>query len=136
MHRPAVWCVYGHIQSLPIPVWCPYFKMAIVVPVPKKAETELNNYCPVALTSVIMKCFERLFNDHITTTLPATLDPLQFAYCPNWSTDDAITITLPYRIWARGISMLGQSQVTEKHSHFFQPNRGVAKSRNRDQINH
>jgi hypothetical protein len=41
-----------------------------------------------------MKCFERLVKDHITSTLPDTPDPLQFAYCPNRSTDDAITITL------------------------------------------
>ena len=32
--------------------------------------------------------------DHITSTSPVTLDPLQFAYCPNRSTDDAITIAL------------------------------------------
>ena len=48
----------------------------------------------IALTSVIMKCFERLFKDHITSTLPDTLDPLQFAYRPNRSTDDAIAIAL------------------------------------------
>ena len=47
-----------------------------------------------ALTSVIMKCFERLVKDHITSILPATLDLLQFAYHPNRSTDDAIAITL------------------------------------------
>uniref|UniRef100_A0AAZ3PMN4 Reverse transcriptase domain-containing protein n=2 Tax=Oncorhynchus tshawytscha TaxID=74940 RepID=A0AAZ3PMN4_ONCTS len=41
-----------------------------------------------------MKCFERLVKDHITSTLPDTLDPLQFAYCPNRSTDDAISTTL------------------------------------------
>ena len=67
--------------------------------IPKKAKktelTELNDYRPVALTSVIMKCFERLVKDHITSTLPATVDPLQFAYRPNRSTDDAIAITLP-----------------------------------------
>jgi gmma-aminobutyric acid receptor subunit gamma/cGMP-dependent protein kinase 2 len=69
--------------------------MAPIVPVPKKAKTtELNDYRPIALISVIMKCFERLVKDHITSTLPATLDPLQFAYRPNRSTDDAITITL------------------------------------------
>ena len=39
--------------------------------------TELNDYRPVALTSVIMKYFERLVKDHITSTLPDTLDPLQ-----------------------------------------------------------
>ena len=41
-----------------------------------------------------MKCFERLVKDHITSILPATLDPLQFAYRPNRSTDDAIAVTL------------------------------------------
>ena len=71
------------------------FKMATIVPDPKKAKvTELNDYRPVALTSVIMKCFERLVKDHITSTLPDTLDPLQFAYHPNRSTDDAISTTL------------------------------------------
>ncbi|KAK3506846.1 hypothetical protein QTP70_029253, partial [Hemibagrus guttatus] len=41
-----------------------------------------------------MKCFERLVLRHIKTQLPPSLDPLQFAYCPNRSTDDAITTTL------------------------------------------
>ena len=41
-----------------------------------------------------MKCFERLVKDHITSTLPDTLDPLIFAHRPNRSTDDAIAITL------------------------------------------
>ncbi|XP_055724603.1 uncharacterized protein LOC129815157 [Salvelinus fontinalis] len=39
-----------------------------------------------------MKRFERLVKDHITSTLSDTLDPLQFAYRPNRSTDDAITL--------------------------------------------
>jgi hypothetical protein len=69
--------------------------MVTIVPVPKKAKiNELNDYRPVALTSVIMKCIERQVKDHITSTLPATLDPLQLAYCPNRFTDDAIAITL------------------------------------------
>jgi hypothetical protein len=69
--------------------------MFTIVPVPKKAKvTELNDYRPVALTSVNMKCFERLVKDHITSTLPDILDPLQFANRPNTSTDNAITITL------------------------------------------
>ena len=44
--------------------------------------------------SVIMKCFKRLFKDKFASTLPDTLDPLQFAYLPNRSTDDVIAITL------------------------------------------
>ena len=81
----------SHSQSL-VPT---FFKMATIVPVPKKAKVpELSDYRPVSLTSVIMKCFERLVKDHITSTLPDTLDPIQFAYRPKRSSVDAITITL------------------------------------------
>ncbi|KAI4903708.1 hypothetical protein NFI96_021079 [Prochilodus magdalenae] len=41
-----------------------------------------------------MKCFERLVMRHIKTLLPPSLDPLQFAYRPNRSADDAISTTL------------------------------------------
>ncbi len=41
-----------------------------------------------------MKCFERLVMHNIKTSIPNTLDPLQFAYRPNRSTDDAISSTL------------------------------------------
>ena len=51
------------------------FKVYTIVPIPKIAKvTELNDYRPIALTSVIMKCFERLVKDHITSTLPDTID--------------------------------------------------------------
>jgi hypothetical protein len=39
--------------------------------------------------SVAMKCFKRLVMAHINTIIPETLNPLQFAYRPNRSTDDA-----------------------------------------------
>ncbi len=54
----------------------------------------LNDYRPIALTPIMMKCFERLVMQKIKTSLPNTLDPLQFAYRPNRSTDDAISTTL------------------------------------------
>jgi hypothetical protein len=41
-----------------------------------------------------MKYCERLVIAHINTILLDTLDPLQFTYRPNRSTDDAISITL------------------------------------------
>ncbi len=41
-----------------------------------------------------MKVFERLLKNHICSSIPATLDPLQFAYRPNRSTDDAISQVL------------------------------------------
>lgn len=42
----------------------------------------LNDCCPQALTSIVMKCFESIVKAHITSSLPATLDPFQFAYRP------------------------------------------------------
>jgi hypothetical protein len=51
--------------------------------------TCLNDYCPVTLTSIAMKCFERLVMAH-STIIPETLQ--QFAYRPNRYTDDAILI--------------------------------------------
>jgi hypothetical protein len=41
-----------------------------------------------------MKCFESLVMAHINTIILETLDPLQFAYCPNRSIDDTISIAL------------------------------------------
>ncbi|KAK1791233.1 hypothetical protein P4O66_013254, partial [Electrophorus voltai] len=67
------------------------FMRSTIVPVPKKSRpSSLNDYRPVALTSVVMKCFEKLVRDFITSSLPASMDPLQFAYRHNRSTDDAI----------------------------------------------
>ncbi len=56
--------------------------------------TCLNDWRPVALTPIFSKCFEKLIRDYICSVLPASLDPLQFAYRSNRSTDDAIAFTL------------------------------------------
>ncbi len=70
-------------------------KSTTIIPVPKKSPVScLNDYRPIALTPIIMKCFEKLVMQKIKTSLPNTLDPLQFAYRPNRSTDDAISTTL------------------------------------------
>ncbi len=71
-------------------------KSTTIIPVPKKKSPVscLNDYRPIALSPIIMKYFERLVMHNIKTSLPNTLDPLQFAYRPNRSTDDAISSTL------------------------------------------
>ncbi len=56
--------------------------------------TNFSNWRPVALTPIFSKCFEKLIRDYICSVLPASLDPLQFAYHSNHSTDDAIAFTL------------------------------------------
>ena len=79
------------------------FKQMTMVPVPKKTKgTCLNDYRPMALTSVAMKCFERLVMAHNKTLIPETLDQLQFVYHPNISTDDAISIALTCLTWTKG----------------------------------
>lgn len=71
------------------------FKTATIIPVPKKSSPScFNDYRPVALTPIIMKCFERLVLSHIKSTLPPSLDPYQFAYRAKRSTDDAICSAL------------------------------------------
>ncbi len=67
------------------------FKKPVIIPVPPSC---LNDYRPVAFTSIVIKIFERLFKNHICSSIPVTLDPLQFAYRPNRSTDDDISHVL------------------------------------------
>ncbi|GAA6109013.1 uncharacterized protein LOC113663549 isoform X1, partial [Tachysurus ichikawai] len=71
-------------------------KTTTIVPIRKKKSTVscLNDYRPVALTPIVMKCFQKLVMRHIKTQLPPSLDPQQFAYHPNHSTDDAIATAL------------------------------------------
>ncbi len=71
------------------------FKATTIIPVPKKSSPScFNDYRPVALTPILMKCFEWLVMQHIKSVLPPSLDPFQFAYRSNRSTDDAIATAL------------------------------------------
>ncbi|TKS65504.1 RNA-directed DNA polymerase from mobile element jockey [Collichthys lucidus] len=73
----------------------PCLKSSTIVPLPKKPHiTSLNDYRPVALTPVVMKCFEKLVRSHITAALPPTHDSNQFAYRANRSTGDAVATAL------------------------------------------
>ncbi len=79
-------------ESLATSVVPTSFKKSIIIPVPKNNKPScLNDYRPVALTSIVMKVFESLVKSHISSSIPVTLDPPQFAYRPNRSTDDAIS---------------------------------------------
>ena len=71
------------------------FKAAVIVPVPKKSKISgLNDYRPVALTSVVMKVFERLVLQFLRNATESLTDPMQFAYKANRSVDDAVSMTL------------------------------------------
>ncbi len=73
------------------------FKRSTIIPIPKKPKiTSLNDYRPVALTSVVMKSFERLVLAYLKDITGPLLDPLQFAYRANRSVDDAVNMGLHY----------------------------------------
>ncbi len=73
------------------------FKRSTIIPVPKKPKiTGLNDYRPVALTSVVMKSLERLVLAYLKDITRPLLDLLQFAYRANRSVDDAVNMGLHY----------------------------------------
>jgi hypothetical protein len=75
-----------------IPTCC---KWTPIVPVPRNAiVTCLNYYRSEALTSVAIKCSERLVMSHINTIILDTLDPLQSVYRLNRSIAQAVSIAL------------------------------------------
>ncbi len=73
------------------------FKCFTIIPIPKKPKiTGLSDYRPVALTSVVMKSFEKLVLAYLKDITGPLLDPLQFAYRANRSVDDAVNMGLHY----------------------------------------
>ncbi|KAK3522998.1 hypothetical protein QTP86_010502 [Hemibagrus guttatus] len=75
----------------------PCFKCSTIIPIPKKPKiTGLNDYRPVALTSVVMKSFEILVLAYLKNITGPLLDPLQFAYRANRSVDDAVNMGLHF----------------------------------------
>ena len=73
------------------------FKKSTIIPVPKKSTASyLNDYRPVALTSVVMKTIERLVLQVLKSIIDPLLDQFQFAYRNNRSVDDAVALRLFY----------------------------------------
>ena len=69
------------------------WKSAEIIPVPKKPMfTDMNNLRPVALTPIIMKCFERLVLKLLKREVEPQLDPLQFAYKTNPGVEDTVLV--------------------------------------------
>lgn len=76
------------------------WKTSVICPVPKnRSPSELNDYRPVALTSIVMKCFEKLVLRQLLSQTCTHTDPYQFAYRQNRSTDDA-TISLLHNAYS------------------------------------
>ena len=56
--------------------------------------SSLNDLCPVALTSAVMKVCERVVLCKLDSLVKDYIDPLQFAYRRNRNTDDAVLYVL------------------------------------------
>jgi hypothetical protein len=70
------------------------WKTSELIPVPKSTLPKVkNDLRPVALTAIIMKCFERLVLYYIKPVVKPFLDRYQFAYSETIGVDDAV-ITL------------------------------------------
>ena len=68
------------------------WKKANIKPIPKsKSACELKDFRPIALTSTISKCLERLLDKRFQ---PLITDPHQFAYHRGRSTEDALLLTM------------------------------------------
>ena len=70
------------------------WKCSELLPVPKRPITQLNDFRPVALTSVVMKCLEKLILIRVKTYFSPVQDPFQFAYRSGRSVEDAILLLL------------------------------------------
>ena len=83
--------VYQHLFQLIISSGIPrIWKTAVIVPVPKKTTAkEYNDYRPIALTYVPFTCLERILLKHLLPEIEEHLDPYQFSYRKNKSTEDA-----------------------------------------------
>jgi hypothetical protein len=78
------------------------FKQTTIVPVAKNTKaTYLNDYRPVVLTSVAMKCFEMLVMDHINTIIPETHSNLHTAQTDPQMLQSLLLSTLPFPTWTK-----------------------------------
>ena len=69
--------------------------MSHIIPVPKRFPvTVMNDLRPIAMTSTVMKIFERIVLNIIVPEVAEFIDPLQFAYRKNRGVDDALLYLL------------------------------------------
>ena len=73
------------------------FKKLTIIPIPKKSTALcLNDYRPVALTSVVIKTLDRLVLQFLKSVIDPLLDQFQFVYRNNISVDHAVALGLVY----------------------------------------
>lgn len=67
------------------------WKRLMITSIPKKPHpSENNDFRPIALTSIVMKCFEKYIVSILKSEVSSKLDPWQFAYKRGRSAEDAV----------------------------------------------
>ena len=73
------------------------WKTSTIIPIPKNSKaSQPNDFRPVALTSVLAKCFESILCKFLKSQVAEKLDPFQFSYRAKRGTDDACLTLLNY----------------------------------------
>jgi len=73
------------------------WKNTTVIPLPKTPYArDPKDLCTIALTSVLCKCLECILSKELSAQIKDSVDPLQYADMPNWSTTDA-SLTLLHK---------------------------------------
>ena len=97
-------CLYKYCSAELTDAWCPIFNLSLeshivpelwkkskIIPVPKvSCPTENKHFRPIALTSSVMKCFEKIVVNMVKPMVSSDLNPLQFAYKKGRSTEDSV----------------------------------------------
>lgn len=69
--------------------------MSNIIPFPKQEKSHsLNDFWPIAFTSLAIKALEREVKPQLITVTVHKLNPLQFAYCTKRAVDDAMLFLL------------------------------------------
>ena len=73
------------------------WKTSEIIPVPKKVPPTCNNdFRPVALTAIMMKCLEKIIKNLLQAQVTIYTDPCQFAYRTKRCVDDATLSLIDY----------------------------------------
>lgn len=88
---------YIFTQSLKLHKVPELWKHSVIAPVGKSNTPKaLNNFRPVALTSLVMESFEKNVKKQVLTQVVKHLDPSQFAYRTGRGVDDVVNTLLHY----------------------------------------
>jgi hypothetical protein len=86
-------------QSLDECVIPTVWKTSEIIPIPKKQNPKCDNdFRPIALTSVVMKCLEHIVKQILVTQVFEQRDELQFAYREKRCVEDAVLCLIDYTL--------------------------------------